>query len=241
MKILDDLISSLSEDSIVQEVYTCVFWTVVVSKHCGLASTFHEDHPHHRPVKDVGKLRQKSALELAQYTRSDNLLEACIGMAAINSMVDIDEARCMEQNAFDILAQKGRDKKIAIVGHFPWISKLRNIAKKLWVIEQNPQEGDLPSEAADEILPQADVIAITGSSFINHTVERLLTSSKGRFTVMLGPTTPLSPVLFDFGVDVLAGVKIIEPEKVICSISEAAIFSQIKGVKPITMVREGSK
>ena len=241
MKILDDLISSLSEDGMVQEVYTCVFWTAVISKHCGLASTFHEEHPYHRPVKDVGKLRQKSALELVQYARSDNLLEACIGMAAINSMVDIDEARCVEQNAFDILAQKGRDKKIAIVGHFPWISELRNIAKKLWVIDQNPQEGDLPSEAVDEILPQADVIGITGSSFINHSVERLLSLSKGRFTVMLGPTTPLSPVLFDFGVDVLAGVKIVEPEKVICSISEAAIFPQIKGVKPITMAREGTK
>ena len=238
MKVLDDLIASLSDDSPVQDVHACVFWTAVVSKHCGLASTFHEEHPYHAPVRDVGKLRQKSALALANYVRSDNLLEASIGMATINSLIDIDEAKYVEQNAFDVLAQKGRGKNIAIVGHFPWISKLRDIANKLWVIEQNPCEGDLPARAVEDILPQADVIGITGSSFINHTVEKLLDLSKNSFVVMVGPTTPLSRVLFDYGVDVLAGIKIAEPEKVIHSISEAAIFPQVEGVKHITMVRE---
>jgi hypothetical protein len=236
MKILDDLISSLNEDSPVREIYVCVFWTAVLSRHCGLASTFHEEHPYHRPVKDVGNLTGKSALELAEYARSDNVLEASIGMTAINSLIDIDEARCVEENAFDILAREGNDKKIAIVGHFPWISKLRAVAKKLWVIEQRPEEGELPAEAAESILPQADVVGITGASFINHTVEKLLELSQGSFTVMVGPTSPLSPVLFDYGVDVVAGVNVVEAEKVIRCISEGAIFSQIKGVKLITML-----
>jgi len=235
MKILDDLIASLTEDSVVREVHACVFWTAVVSKHCGLASTFHEEHPYHRAVRDVGKLTQKSALELAQYAKSDNVLETAIGMAAINSLVDIDEAKCVEENAFDILAQKGVGKSIAVVGHFPWIPKLQNIANKLWVIEQNPQEGEFPAEAAEDILPQADVVGITGTSFVNHTVEKLLELSKDSFVVMLGPTTPLLPVLFDYGVDVLAGVKVVEPEKTIRSISEGAIFSQVEGVKLVTM------
>ena len=52
---------------------------------------------------------------------------------------------------------------------------------------------------------------------------------------MVGPTSPLSPVLFDYGVDIIAGVSVIESEKVIRSISEGAIFSQIKGVKLITL------
>jgi hypothetical protein len=236
MGILNDLISSLS-DSVVREVHTCVFWTAVVSRNCGLASTFHEEHPYHRAVRDVGSLRYKSALELAEYAKPDNVLEASIGMAAINSLMDIDEAKCVEENAFDILAQKGKGKNIAIVGHFPWVPKLRNIAKELWVIEQRPQEGDLPAEAVEEILPQADVVGITGSSFINHTVDKLLELSKGRFVIMLGPTTPLSPVLFDYGVDVLAGVKVTEPGKTIRCISEGAIFSQVEGIRLVTMAK----
>ncbi len=237
MRILDDLISTLTEDSRVKEIHACVFWTAVLSKHCGLASTFHEEHPYHRPVKDVGNLAGKSALELVGYARSDNPLEASIGMAAINSLIDIDEARCVEENAFDILAREGMDKKIAIVGHFPWVSKLRTVAKRLWVIEQRPEEGDLPAEAAESILPQADVVGITGTSFINHTIEKLLELSKSSFTIMVGPTSPLSLVLFDYGVDVIAGVKVVEPEKTIRCISEGAIFGQIEGVKLVTMAK----
>jgi hypothetical protein len=64
--ILDDLISSLSGDSVVHQVHVCVFWTTVLSRHCGLASTLHERHPEHRPVRAAGNLTKLSALELAQ-------------------------------------------------------------------------------------------------------------------------------------------------------------------------------
>jgi len=235
---LDDLISSLSGDSVVHQVHTCVFWTAVLSKHCGLASTFHERHPEHRPVRNSGNLTELSALELAQYARSDNVLEASIGMAAINSLIDIDEATCVGENAFDVLARHGRDAKVAVVGHFPWIPRLREIARTLWVIEQRPQEGDLPAEAAEELLPQADVVGLTGTSFENHTVDRLLDLSKNSFVVILGPTTPLSAVLFDYGVDMLAGVKVVEPDKTIRSISQGAMFRQVEGVRLVTMAKE---
>jgi hypothetical protein len=112
------------------------------------------------------------------------------------------------------------------------------VARRLWVLEQRPQEGDLPAEAAEEVLPQADVVGLTGTSFINHTVDRLLDLSKKAFVVMIGPTSPLSPVLFDSGVDVIAGVKVVEPEKTIRTISEGAIFSQIAGIKLVTMAKD---
>lgn len=135
MRILDELITSLSEDSTVHAVHVCVFWTAVVSKNWGLASTLHEGHPIHKIVREPGRLRGKSALELARYAKSDRLLEASIGMAAINSLIDIDETRCVEKNALDILAEKGMDKDIAIVGHFPWISRLKKVARRLFIIE----------------------------------------------------------------------------------------------------------
>lgn len=124
------------------------------------------------------------------------------------------------------------------MGHFPWIPKLRKLVRKLWVLEQRPQAGDLPAEAAEEILPQADVVGITGTSLINHTVEKLLELSKGSFIVMVGPTSPLSPVLFDWGIDIISGTKVIEPEKTIRSISEGAIFPQVEGVELLKMVKQ---
>jgi hypothetical protein len=76
LKILDDLLLSLKgNDFQVKGVHTCVFWTAVISKHCGLSSTFRgEGAPHDRGVRDVGNLTRKTALELAEYAKSDSLL-----------------------------------------------------------------------------------------------------------------------------------------------------------------------
>ncbi len=235
MEILNKLISALTQDSKIHEIHTCIHWTAVVSKNCGLSSTFQDDKIPHRPARDVGQLAQKTALELVEYARSDNLLEASIGMATTNSLLEVDENRCVELNAFEILAEKGRGKNIAIVGHYPFIPKLRKLARKLWVIEKRPRVGDLPAEEAENILPQADVVAITGTSFINHTVEELLGLCKKSWVMMVGPTTPLSPILFDYGVDMIASSKVVEPQKVIGCISQGATFQQVKGVKHLIM------
>jgi uncharacterized protein (DUF4213/DUF364 family) len=41
--------------------------------------------------------------------------------------------------------------------------------------------------------------------------------------------------MFDWGVDVVSGTKVVEPEKVLRSISEGAIFPQVQGVKLLNM------
>ncbi|MGA2517114.1 MAG: DUF364 domain-containing protein [Thermodesulfobacteriota bacterium] len=237
MKILDDLIESLKgNDSQVKSVHTCAFWTAVVSKRCGLSSTFRDEGPsHERGVRDVGNLTQKTALELAEYARSNSLLEASIGMAAINSLIDIDESKCIEKNAFEIILEKGQGKNVAIVGHFPWIPKLKEKVQNLWVLEQRVREGDLPAKEAIRILPQCDVVGITGTSFINHTIEGLLNLCKKAYVVLVGPTSPLSSVLFDYGIEAICGTKVIDAEKVVRSIGEGATFKEVTGVKLLTL------
>ena len=235
MEILNSLISSIKEDHAIHQITTGVHWTAVVSRYCGLSSTFQDPPPHH-PIKDVGNLTKKTALELAEFARSDIQLEASIGMAALNSLIEVDEKRCIELNAFDELAKQGKEKKIAIVGHFPFIPKLRKLARALWVLEMNLRPGDLPAEKAEEILPQADVIGITGTAFINHTIDELLSlCKKDSWVMMIGGTTPLSPVLFDYGVDMIAGSKVIDSQKAINCIGQGATFRQIKGIKHLIM------
>ena len=240
MKILDDVIEFLPRGfTVIREVHVCAHWTAVLSKHCGLASTFMEERHPHTGIRDVGKLAEKGAFDLAQYSRSENLLEASIGMAAINSLIEIDESRCVEVNAYKVLAEKGRGKNVAIVGHFPFIDMIRESAERLWVIEKRPLEGDLPEDAAEEILPQCDVVGITGTTFINHTLEDLLAHCKGSFVALIGPTTPLTPILFDHGIDVISGSKVVNPQEVIRLISQGAIFKELHhhGVKLLTMMR----
>jgi uncharacterized protein (DUF4213/DUF364 family) len=165
-------------------------------------------------------------------------MESAIGMATINSLIEVDEQRCVELNAGDLLAKKGEGKRVAIVGHFPFVPRLRKVAKELWVIEKNPQEGDVTEAEAENLIPQADVVGITGTAFTNHTIERLLELCNPKaYVVILGGTAPLSPVLFDYGIDAISGTKVIEPETVLRCVSQGATFRQLKGVRLLTMRR----
>jgi len=240
------LIDSLAGiDYPVQEVRCCAFWTAVTTRHTGLSTTYRslegEDDAHQSGVRDVGCLTQKRARELVEYSRSRNTLEASIGMAAINSLMEIDESRCVELNAGDVILKEGAGRKVAIVGHFPFTPRVREAAEKLWVLEKRPLEGDLPAEMATEVLPQADVAAITGTSLINHTFEELMElCHPDALVVVLGPTTPLSPVLFDYGADIICGTLVTDTENVLRLIGQGAIFGQVKrgeGVRLLTMAR----
>jgi uncharacterized protein (DUF4213/DUF364 family) len=244
VKILDELIGSLAPDAPTRELRVGRFWTAVWSRECGLASTMGPSEHEHgtRPVEGPGSLGARSALELARLAHSDRPLEAGIGLAAINSLLKVDEGRCVELNAGDLLVERGRDKKVALVGHFPFVPALREAAAQLWVLELRPQAGDARAEEAEAILPQADLVAITGSAFINHTLGGLLGLCRAdSFILVLGPTTPLSPVLFDYGVDVVSGTRVVEPELALRCLSEGATFRQIRGIRLLTMERAAAR
>ena len=212
MGAIDDILGTLTDDAPVSDIRVCAFWTAVVSgdgvPRCGLASTLHPgQHAGRTLVPQSGDLLQQSALQLAELVRSQSPLEASIGMAAVNSLITVDTASCVQVNGGDLAKERGHGKKIAVVGHFPFVAEFRKIAQTCWVLEQRPQPGDLPADRAADILPQADVVVLTGTSVMNHTFDELMSlCSPDAFVVALGPSTPLSPVLFDYGVDVIAGL-----------------------------------
>jgi uncharacterized protein (DUF4213/DUF364 family) len=55
---------------------------------------------------------------------------------------------------------------------------------------------------------------------------------------MLGPTSPLSTVLFDHGVDLIAGTQVVDPVAALTVAGQGAIFRQMRGVRLVTMVRD---
>jgi uncharacterized protein (DUF4213/DUF364 family) len=236
MSILDDLLGSLEEDAPIRNVLVGAHWTVVSSRRCGLASTITNLVPHGQAaVRDVGALHQKSARQLAEYARSDNLLEASLGVAAINSLLPVNESQAVEINALHVLSEHGKGKNVALVGHFPFIPRLRPAVGQLWVIEQRPAQGDHPAEAAVDLIPQADVVAITSSALINHTLDDLLALCRPEALVMmLGPSTPLSPLLFNHGVNILSGSIVVDESAVLRTIGQGASFQQVEGVRLLT-------
>jgi uncharacterized protein (DUF4213/DUF364 family) len=240
MTIIDEILLSLDYGAEVRTVLVGAHWTVVCSRGCGLAATFMNDTPHgHARVRDVGKLHTKTCRELAEYAHSENLLEASIGLATINSLLEVDESKAVEINAADVLVDCGRGKRVALVGHFPFIPSLRCVARELFVLEQRPVEGEYPAEAAGEVIPKAELVAITSSTLINHTLDGLLSLVQpGAEVMLLGPSTPHSPVLFSHGVSILSGARVVDEPAVLCTIGQGATFHQVEGVKLLTFRRE---
>lgn len=241
MKILDDLISTLNFDATVKDIRQGVFHTGVLTRNCGLAATLPRDALRQEPpmVKEPGFLLDKTSKELAQLAHSQSILEASVGMATINSLLEIDEDLCIELNAAELIMEKGKGKRVAVVGHFPFIPRVRKNAKRLWVIEKNQKEDDFGEAEADNLIPQADVVAITGTALTNHTLDHLLElCSPGAYVIMLGDTAPLSPILFDYGVDSLSGTKVVDSDLALRCVSQGANFRQIRGVKRLTMMKQ---
>lgn len=240
MKIIDDLLSILNLEAPVRDIRQGLFHTGVLTRGCGLAATLPRDalRQEQPSVKEPGFLLNKSPVELCRMAYLEGILEAAIGMATINSLLEIDEERCDILNAGDLIAEKGKDKKVAIVGHFPFIAKLREIARELWVIEKNPREGDFTEAETEKLIPQAEVIGITGTAFTNHTIEHLLKlCSTKAYIVILGDTAPLSPVLFDYGVNAISGTKVVDAELALRCVSQGATYRQIRGIRQLTMRR----
>jgi uncharacterized protein (DUF4213/DUF364 family) len=240
VKIIDDLLSELNYEAPVRDIRQGPFQTAVLTRQCGLASTLHDGTHRHRqpPVAEAGRLLEKDARALAGMAYSASSMEAAIGMATINSLLAVDESRCRELNAGALLAEKGEGKRVAIVGHFPFVPELDKVAGELWVIERNPREGDLTEVEAEKLIPRADVVGITGTAFTNHTIEPLLNMCRpGAYVILLGDTAPLSPVLFDYGIDAVSGTRVVEPETVLDCVSQGATFRQLRGIRLLTMER----
>ena len=243
MNLLQEISSGLP-DGKVEKICVGAHWTGVVverdgNRRCGLASN---------PVKGFQmdgtlrttllELKKQNALELCDLATDQPPPLTSVGVAAINALLPLQPERWVERNAGDVLAKEGSGKRVALVGHFPFVPELREQVGELYVLELRPQDGDLHASEAPRIIPQADVVAITSMAFVNGTMDGLLKlCSPKSYVIVLGPSTPLSPLLFEHGIDMLCGsvVDVIDP--ILDSILADNGFQQIKrhGVRLVTI------
>jgi hypothetical protein len=246
MTLTERLLASVRWTGPVADVRIGPLWTAVVvetpaGRRAGLAATqLIHDLEHGRPaVRDAGRLIGRPASELLALALSDSLTERSIGFATLNALLEVDEAACVERNAEALILERCRGRHVAIVGHFPFVPRVREAAGVCSVLELNPGPGDLPAEAAPDVLPQADIVAITGMTLVNGTFAGLAAlCRRDAFVLVLGPSTPLSPLLFDHGVDAISGAVVTDIPAVLAAVSQGANFRQITGRKLLTVLQE---
>ena len=106
-------------------------------------------------------------------------------------------------------------KTVGVIGHLKQV-KLRHgkEAKKIYIFELDPKdEDDLPFEKEAEMLPECDIVIITGSALVNRTLEDVISWCPDAYKILAGPSVPKSKILFDFGLDRIAGMSVADTEK----------------------------
>jgi uncharacterized protein (DUF4213/DUF364 family) len=244
MPLLEELLATLPSGQI-NEVRIGVHWTAVVvtvegQRRCGLASTLGGSHEHtgEPDVPQAGHLHTLPALELARLAREQHPMLRSVGVATLNALLPRTPQLWSDLNAEEVLTEWGKGKTVALIGRFPFIPRLREQAGRLIVLEQQPFGDERPAEEAANILPEADVIAITGMTFVNHTLEDLLALCSPQAQILvLGPSTPLSPLLGRYGVTMLSGAVVEAIEPVLRAVEQGGTFRQIHhaGVRLVTM------
>lgn len=229
-KLYDELIAGIPDDIIVEKYqFGKHFSMLCAGEYNGVAHSFFQSTI--APIHDAPPVG-RSLRSVAEGIKSWNFKEATAGMAAINAYynsrknVEViglsafsdgessQEAR-KKHNPLSNPAEQIKGKKVVVIGHFPHIEKTLGDICDLYILEQNPQKGDYPASACEFLLPEMDYIYATGMTIANKTLPRLLQLKRpGACFTLVGPSGPLTPVMFRYGIDVVASFVVTDPELV---------------------------
>lgn len=237
MKILDKLTRNIPELP-VDEVLVGAFSTLVRAGNAqGIASTLKGSHPH-QPIEESGNFRSLNLRELAGFIFSDNTLKASIGMAAINAGMSLYERPYKKLKAQNLILEKGHGKTVGVIGHFPFLEKLEG-PERLFIFEKDPVQGDLTEQDIQTHMPEADIAVITGTALINHTFEEIMHYiRKDAYKIVMGPSTPLSPALLEYGIDAVCGTLVTDYELLRRCVMEAVPVRYLEGKAFVTWLAE---
>lgn len=221
-ELYDRLIEGVPEGIGVLDCCLGLHWSYVEAE-CGMGiSHTLRDGARASSGADPRELDLKSLCALA---KSWNFTEATLGVAALNAWYtqperiealggswDDETESGKGSNPFWSMRDRCTGKKVAIIGHFPNVNAMAQIAD-VTVLERNCSSGlDTPDSACEYILPEQDYVMMTGTTLTNKTMPRLLELSRDAVVVVTGPSAIPAAVMVEAGVDIIAGSMVADPE-----------------------------
>ena len=219
---------------------TGVRWALVETKDSSGMAMFTEGHSI-APV--FPRIEGLTLREAANTVKSWNLEEASLGLAAANAFYNTPERidALGVRSTLAVYSTTGIDLRgltVGIIGHMKGPEGMHEQAKAVYTLERVPQEGDYPDSACDLLLPQCDLVLISGSTITNKTLPHLLELCKKATVILQGPSVPLCPELLELGIDRITGMAIADRS----AIRERVVSGQrgspyVSGI-PFLMIRK---
>jgi hypothetical protein len=204
-------------------VAVCAGGRIGLSSLLGARPTEEESH---RVMSLIGQ----TVADGAAYLLQQSPFSICIGLASLNAAntPDSTEVSPTTQSAETLIAELGAGARVALVGQFPFTRSLRQQVKHLDLFELNDVPDAVPRHRWDATLAQADVLALTATTLLTRQMTYYLSRANQATIVILGPSTPLSRPLFDYGADYLCGSVVTDGQRVGKSIQAGLGFRGVK-------------
>jgi uncharacterized protein len=191
---------------------------------CGLGYTLHEkEYESCCVMPDAGRMAGRKASELIPWMKLPDVTICAVGLATLNAIMTPPSA-AVESDILDLLPI-GSEDTVGMIGYFgPLVEPIKKRARALHIFERkpDPEYGILPESATQDLLPQCQVVIMSATTLLNHTMDGLLDlSKKAREIAILGPSTPFLPKIFSrYGVTMLSGLQVSDPAQVLQIVSE---------------------
>lgn len=212
---LKQLLDTAEKKSVITEVKVYLNWVIVKSIDYAM-STLLSGMPGLIEPQGMntymGDILGKNAVEVAEeFLVSKESLKRAVGMACLKSILP-KPLQFEEGNAIDRYREFAQVNKTCFIGHFSEAQQWRSEGFPVDIVELFPRSGDIHWDNSHNVLGQAELVLMTGLTLVNDTFEEVIKRTpRARCRVIMGPTVPLSPVLFDFGLDQIGGTLIDDP------------------------------
>lgn len=234
--LIDALLGSMSrpDEIITSLILSPKFLSVGTEQSMGLSASL--GHlPNEAEQKRLDKVKGSSLKDTAALLKDESLFLRSIGLAALNAGLD-RPASYGNAGAGELLREHGEGKRVGIVGHFPFTPDVREFAAETMLFELADIPGALPRDQWEDAMARCDIMAITGTALLTRYMAYYLEHTRHALTIVVGPSTPLSPVLFEKGADILCTSKVIDPISVGEGVQQGLPFRQLKklGIEYVT-------
>lgn len=161
--------------------------------------------------------------ELATCVKSWDFEVASVGVAALNAwhnqsgrlaalglvrdVPSTDPFVFLAPVAARMAAEKddGSRPHAVVVGHFPHLGAIAEHADVTVLERAARADTDLPDTACEYLLPDADLVVMTGMTLANKTMPRLLELARDALTCVVGPSAAICVPVLEAGADLVAG------------------------------------
>jgi len=190
------------------------------------------------------KLKENRISEILKWSYEPLSIKKIVGIATLNAMsqhiLEIKNPfKKIKKNLIHHLKIE-TDTNIVVIGtNIPLIYKLNKITQKITLVSDKTVSKSLLNHISikkrvDDLRDEEktpDILFFTDEILINDSLEELLLKfkKKARTIVLIGPSASMIPdILFDYGIDIVVGTKIINHESALRIIKEGRELKYLK-------------